>query len=155
MPSDRRENWISLLSFGFFILLFALYFIIVPNYYTKVSEFFNDFLKLKPVPNVPEVSLPFPENSHPIVYGTVMQFCLVFGIFQFFILALRLSFKSYMRKIAETISNIVTWLGAAYMFNVLLSGVTWFSFLGGMIAVLGFSLIARSLMILLFWRSKD
>jgi hypothetical protein len=149
------------MSFGFFILLFALFFIIVPDYYTKVSEFLNDFLTLKPIPGLSNIQLPFPEDPHPVVYETVMRFCLVFGFFQFFILALRFYFKSSVKKMAETISNIVSWLGAAFMFNLLFIKTVehtqtefWFPFLGGLIAVLGFSLIARSLALLLFWRIK-
>jgi hypothetical protein len=147
---DGREKWIGLLSFGFFIMLFALFFIIVPNYYAEVSDFFGDF-KLQEVAH--NLFLPAPVHPHPVVYETVMRFCIVFGFFQVFILALRFYFRSSVRKMAETTSNIVTWFGAAYMFNLLFSAsVEWFPFIGGLIAVLGFSLIARSLVILLFWR---
>ncbi len=150
MPHDRREKWIGLLSFGFFIMLFALFFIIVPNYYTEVSEFFRDFESREVADNV---YLPAPVHHHPVVYETVMQFCIVFGLFQFFVLALRFYFRSSLNKIAETTSNIVLWLGAAYMFYLLmLENVAWFPFFGGIIAVIGFSLIARSLVVLLLWR---
>lgn len=150
MPSDRRDGWIGLLSFGFFIMLFALFFIIVPDYYTEVSKFFEDFLKLKPYPDAPQIYLPFPGTHHPVVYETVMRFCVVYGLFQFFVLALRFYFKSSTRKVAETISNIVTWLGAAYVFNLLyLEVLEWFPFIGGLLVIFGVSLIARSLFILL------
>ena len=155
MPHDRRENWIGLLSFGFFIMLFALFFVIVPNYYTKVSDFFGDF-ELQEVTS--NVFLPAPEllHVHSVVYETVMRFCIIFGLFQFFVLALRFYFRSSVNKIAETTSNIVLWLGAAYMFNILLSkAVEWFPFIGGIIAAVGFSIIARSLVMLLFWRRKS
>jgi len=152
---DRRDNWIGLLSFGFFILLFALFFIIVPDYYIEVSRFFEDFLTLRPVPWVSNIQLPYPKNPHTVVYETVMRFCIIFGLFQFFVLALRFYFKSSASRMAETISNIVIWLGAAYMFNLLfIDAVDWFPFLGGLIAVLGFSIIVRSLSLLLFWRIK-
>jgi hypothetical protein len=84
-----------------------------------------------------------------------MQFCLIYGVFQLFIMALRFSFRSSLRKIAETASNIVLWLGAAYMFSLLNSGsVEWFPFLGGIITVAGFSIIVRSLTVLLFWSRR-
>ncbi len=150
VPRDEREKWISLLSFGFFIMLFSLFFIIVPNYYVRVTDFFGDF-ELKEVAS--NLFLPAPAGLHPVVYETVMRFCIVFGLFQFFVLALRFYFKSSVKKIAETVSNIVLWLGAAYVFNLLLSkAVAWFPFIGGIIAVIGFSIIARSFVILLFWR---
>ncbi len=104
VSTDRKDNWIALLSFGFFIMLFALFFIIVPNYYDKVSDFFNSF-KLQEVAS--NVLLPAPTRHHQVVYETVMRFCLVFGLFQFFVLALRFYFGSSIRKMAETISNIV------------------------------------------------
>jgi hypothetical protein len=150
MPYDRRENWIGLLSFGFFLMLFALFFIIVPDYGSKVSSFFRSF-ELKEV--APRLVLPAPVGHHTVVYETVMRFCLIFGLFQFFILALRFYFKSALRRVAETASNIVFWLGVAYMFNLLQSrATTWFPFIGGIMAVIGFSIVTRNLITLLFWR---
>jgi len=150
---DRREKWLGLLSFGFFIMLFALFFIIVPDYYVKVSEFFGDFEFQEVTSNV---FLPAPVDYHPVVYETIMRFCIVFGLFQVFVLGLRFFFRSSMSKIAETISNIILWLGVAYMFSLLLYETVelWFHFIGGVIAVIGFSLIARSFVVLLFWRKK-
>ncbi|TET56167.1 hypothetical protein E3J51_05380 [Candidatus Bathyarchaeota archaeon] len=155
MPrSSSRENWIGLLSFGFFIMLFALFFVIVPDYGNKVLDFFKSF-QLEEILNNIRI-LPYPTGSHPEIYQAAMQFCLVFGLFQFFVLALRCYVKSSITKISETISNIVLWLGASYVFNLLLTEGTswWVNFIGGIIAVLGFSLIARSLIILMFWRRK-
>jgi len=154
VPLDRRENWIGLLSFGFFVMLFSLFFIIVPDYFEKVSIFFNDF-KLQEITHNVLLPAPADVNEHLVVYETVMRFCIVFGLFQFFVLALRLNFKSHMNKVAETTSNIVLWLGAAYIFSLLLSkAIEWFPFVGGIITVVGVSLIARSLVVLLFWRGK-
>lgn len=134
-------------------MLFALFFLIVPNYGDKVAEFFTDF-KLKEI--APNFFLPAPEHPHPVVYETVMQFSLIFGIFQFFILGLRLYIRSTLSRIAETVSNIVFWLGAGYMFYLLTWNPVrfWFPFIGGIIAVIGFSIVARSLVTLLFWRRR-
>ena len=145
---DRRENWIGLLSFGFFIMLIALFFVIVPNYYTEVENFFKDF-KLQEVAS--NVYLPAPVHHHPVVYETAMRFCIFFGLFQCFVLALRFYFKSILSEVAETISNIVLWLGAAYMFLLLSIKAPnfWFPFFGGIIAVIGFSIITRSIAVLL------
>jgi uncharacterized membrane protein YgdD (TMEM256/DUF423 family) len=153
MPTDGRDNWLGLLSFGFFLMLFALFFVIVPDYGNRVVEFFQD-IKLREVAS--NVFLPAPQATHSVVYETAMRFCTVFGLFQFFILALRLYFKSSVSRMAETISNIVFWLGVAYMFNLLLSEtVEWFPFIGGIIVVIGFSIVARSLITLLFWRRSS
>ena len=152
MASQKEENWFGILSFGVFILLFALFFIIVPDYWSSVEAFFGDF-KFEEVAS--NVVFPVPQSHHPVVYETIMRFCVVFGLFQFVVLALRLYFRSKVNKVAETVSNIVTWLGAAYMFNLLLIRATvdfWFPFLGGVIVVFGVSLIVRSVVNLLPWR---
>ncbi len=149
---SKRESLIGLLSFGFFIVLFALFFVIVPDYHAEVSDFLEDSLNSKPIPGNPDISLPYPTDSHSIVYRTAMQFCLIYGVFQLLIIALRFSFKSSLSKIAETASNVVLWLGAAYMLSLLSAeSVEWFPFLGGIIAVGGLSIIVRSLTVLLFW----
>ena len=130
-------------------MLFALFFLIVPDYGAEVMDFFGD-IKFREVAS--NVSLPAPGTHHPVVYQTAMNFCIVFGLFQFFILALRLFLRSSVSKAAETVSNIVLWLGAAYMFNLLLlRDARWFPFIGGLVAVAGLSLVARSLVRLLFW----
>jgi hypothetical protein len=150
MPIDRRENWLGLLSFGFFLMLFALFFVIVPNYGEEVMEFFRSFELQEISPNV---YLPAPQDNHLVVYETIMRFCMVFGLFQFAILALRFYFRSPVSKVAETISNIVWWLGAAYAFNLLLlKTLEWFPFIGALIVVGGSSIIVRSIVMLLFWR---
>jgi hypothetical protein len=157
MPLDRRENWLGLLSFGFFVMLFALFFVIVPDYGDTVVAFFKG-IDTREVAS--GVFLPAPGNSTPvararnaIIYENVMYFCLIFGIFQFAILAFRFYFRSAVNKTAETCSNIVWWLGAAYMFSLLRStALEWFPFIGGIIAVVGFSIIVRSIVPLLFWR---
>ncbi|UCE95202.1 MAG: hypothetical protein JSV51_05555 [Candidatus Bathyarchaeota archaeon] len=148
MSSKREENWFGLLSFGFFIMVFALFFIIVPNYGQEVVDFFGDFELQE---TAPLIFLPAPQQHHPVVYETIAKFCLIFGLFQIVIVVLRFALKSSLSRIAETISNIFLWLGAAYMFNLLfLEVVEWFPFIGGIIAVAGFSLIARSSATLLF-----
>jgi hypothetical protein len=149
MLGDRRDSWIGLLSFGFFVMLFAMFFLIVPNYGNEVVEFFRD-IKLEEV--APNLYLPVPEHS-AVIYRTVMWFSLAFGLFQFAILALRFFFRSRLSKIAETMSNIVLWLGAAYMFHLLYTkAVTWFPFIGGIVVVVGLTIIVRSLVTLPFWQ---
>lgn len=136
-------------------MLIAMFFIIVPHYGESVEGFFNDITQER-TEVASGVFLPAPQRPHPEVYSTAMRFCIVFGLFQFFILALRLYFKSSVSKMAETISNIVFWLGVAYMFNLLWGKtVEWFPFIGGIIAVIGFSIVVRSLITLLFWRRSS
>jgi hypothetical protein len=147
----NKENWIGLLTFGFFILLLASFFVINPEYWSKILGFLESF-ELRKIVGVP--ILPHPTGSHSEVYQAITHFCLVFGLFQFFVLALRFFIKSSLSKISETASNIVFWLGASFVFNILLAEGTiwWFNCIGGIIAVLGFSIIVRSLITIFFWR---
>lgn len=147
----NQENWIGLLTFGFFIMLFASFFVIIPNYWDKIIGFLESF-ELKKMVGVP--ILPHPTGSHNEIYQAITQFCLIFGLFQFFVLALRLFIKSSLTKTSETASNIVFWLGASYVFNILLAEGTgwWFNCIGGIITVLGFSIIVRSLITIFLLR---
>lgn len=151
MSRDRRDGWIGLLSFGFFIMLFATFFVINPDYGGEVVEFFRK-IELQEV--APNFYLPVPSHSK-VIYDTVMWFSLIFGLFQFAILALRLFFRSHITKIAETVSNIVFWLGGSYMFGLLSErAVAWVPFIGGIIVVIGVTIIVRSLVTLLFWQRR-
>ncbi len=147
--ANSREKWIGILTFGFFIMLFALFFVMIPDYWDKIMAFFGSF-ELKEIGAIP--IFPTPTGRHPEIYQAVTQFCLIFGLFQIFILVLRLFIKSPLTKISETGSNIVTWLGASYVFNILLTEGTgwWVNSIGGLIVVLGLSLIVRSIIIILF-----
>ena len=54
--------------------------------------------------------------------------------------------RSPIRRIAETVGNLVFWLGSAVIANVfLLTGTLngWFQFWGALIVLIGVSLIAR------------
>jgi hypothetical protein len=103
------------------------------------------------------VHLPVPANpsEHNAFFTALMNFFLGVGVLQIAILALRLWFKSPIRRIAETIGNLVFWLGAAVIANVfLLTGTLtgWFQFWSALIVLIGISLIARFLVYLLIRR---
>jgi hypothetical protein len=80
-----------------------------------------------------------------------MNFLIGVGVLQIVILALRLVVKSPIRRIAETVGNLVFWLGAAFIANVFLLNGTlngWFQFWSALIVLIGVSLIARFLVYL-------
>jgi hypothetical protein len=71
---------------------------------------------------------------------------LAVGILQIIFLSLRLWIRSPIKRITETLGNLVFWLGGAGVANVfLLTGTQngWFQFWAGLLLVLGISLIAR------------
>lgn len=77
-----------------------------------------------------------------------MQFDLAIGILQILILALRLGMHSPTGKTAETVGNLIFWLGAAVLVNMfLLTGTIngWFEYWGAFIVLIGITLVARAI----------
>jgi hypothetical protein len=75
-----------------------------------------------------------------------MNFAIGIAILQIIILPMRLAFKSRLSRIAETVGNLVFWVGAALVANVyLLAGTVegWFQFWAYLIILAGVSLIVR------------
>jgi len=84
--------------------------------------------------------------QHLAFFRAVMEFLLAVGILQIIFFAVRLFVRSPIRRISQTIGNIVFWLGGAVAANVyLLAGTRngWFEFWTGLLLVLGISLVAR------------
>jgi len=148
MVSNKKRyfgstGWLSTLSFGFFLILFGLIWIITPNFSSKVIDFAENF-HLEHLTE--HVVLPAPKESHPVVYTAAMQFCLVFGAFQIVILVLRFIFHDSLDKKSGTISNIAFWFSTSFFINMLVNEPTrWFGFLAGLIISIGLAIIASSL----------
>ncbi len=157
MIRDRvRKEWswhegvITALAFGgFFIILgFAA---LIPGVFSQTEAFFKDLTTVSyPWGATSTISLVAPgsPSAHLDFYSAVMNFCLAIGILQIVILALRFAFHSPVRRIAETIGNLIFWLGAALLANVFLLAGTingWFQFWSLLILLLGVSLVARFL----------
>ena len=146
---DEKRDMLGFASFGFFLLLIGVILLIMPNLLEEVRDFFEDFKLEEEV--FPNVFLPVPASSHPVVYTAVARFCLVFGLFQIFILVLRFVFREHVDKIAGTFSGMILWLGAGFVANMLSAEtIKWFVFLGWIIVLIGLSLVIRSLVVLLF-----
>ena len=83
--------------------------------------------------------------AHLEVYRAVFNFMLAIGVLQVVILAARLYGSFQHRKIAETVGNMVFWLGGAVVAYVyLLAGTLngWFTFWPALIILAGSLLIA-------------
>ncbi len=148
---ERRINGLDRLgfaSFGFFLVLIGVIFVITPNLGNEIADFLKDF-ELAEVS--PKVYFPKPGSDRPVLYTAVAQFCIAYGLFQIAILILRLYFGDYLSRKAGTLSGVVFWLGAGYLLIILSAGnIEWFAFLSGLIIFVGLSLVVRSLVILLF-----
>lgn len=142
-PYFGTTGWLSTLSFGFFLILFGVIWIITPNFSSKVVDFVKDF-HLEHLTE--HVVLPAPEHSHPVVYRAAMQFCLVFGAFQIVVLILRFIFHDSLDNKSGTISNIAFLFSAGFFLNMLANkSIGWFGLLAGLIISIGLAIVASSL----------
>lgn len=140
---SRSTGWLSTLSFGFFLILFGVIWIITPNFSSEVIDFAKDF-HLEHLSE--HIVLPAPKESHPVVYTAAMQFCLVLGVFQIVILVLRFIFHDSLDTKSGTVSNIAFWFSAGFFLNMLSNrSIDWFGFIAGLIISIGLAIIASSL----------
>jgi len=144
----RREerDWFGLIEFGFFLILLGTILLVTPNVFGRIENFFKDF-DPQAEEIYPGIFLPAPRSDHQGVYRTVMYFCFAFGLFQVIILILRFAQKSSIEKKAGTLGGIVFWLGAGILANMLVTGGGgfWFLFIGGLIVLIGLSIMVRVL----------
>jgi hypothetical protein len=154
LSDKKKESLISALYVGgIFIVLALVYYIhLSDNLWDKLINFFTS-LTLAPVPTT-GISLPAPANpaAHIILYNTAFQFAIALGLLEIIILLLRVGLHSPVTRKAETIENIVFWLGASYLIVSYLVNMTisseWFVFWAGIILIFGLALIARAFVIL-------
>jgi hypothetical protein len=143
-----REGVFSAISAGFFFILIGAIFVITPNLLDKIIEFLRGFDIVR-VPNM-DIFIPAPAHpkDHSVVYSAVTLFSFVWGLFQILILALRFVFRSPLDKKAETVSNLVFWLGTGFLtstfLNETITRTTWFVFWTGIIMLIGVSLVIRA-----------
>ena len=155
MPQNERrherQDKLGLASFGFFILLVGVIWVITPDLFQKIIDFFKDFkLEEEIFPNVP-FPAPARPYRHLVVYTALARFCFVFGLFQIVILVLRFFFRESLDKVAGAFSGVVFLLGVGFVSNLLAAGtIGWFGFFGWFIAFIGLSIVVRSLLVLLF-----
>ena len=144
-----REGLFTAISVGFFFVLVGAIFATTPNLIDKISAFFRDF-DLVRVPNQPGWLLPAPAfpGRHSTVYSTLEKFSFALGLFQIVVLALRIGVRSPWGKKAETVSNLVFWLGTGFLIRMLLVESTrWFVFWAGIIMLIGVSLVIRAIIL--------
>jgi hypothetical protein len=143
--ADRGDEtgWIS---FGAFLIIVAFIYLTTPNIVREVEAFMRDF-------QLAEVFQNFwwfvPSSNHPVLYKAAEQFCYAFGVVQVGILGLRFAKRSSVHGKAETLSGIVFWLGAGYVFSLLSQGtLSWLPFIACLIILIGVSIIVRALVLI-------
>lgn len=155
LNEKKKESLITAIYIGVvFILLAIVYYANLPNsLWTNIVNFFGSFT-LAEIPGA-GVSLPAPADPHLFVYplySAVFEFALGLGILEIGILALRIYLQSPVARKAETVSNIVFWLGVSYLAIAYLAKITimteWFMFWAAIILLGGISLLVRAFVIL-------
>jgi hypothetical protein len=144
-PRQYQEGLFTAISIGFFLLLVGALFVINPDLFGKIIDFFKDF-KLVDVPHT-NLILPAPESPqlHLTVYQAAGQFSIALGVFQVVMLALRFIIPSSWGKRSETVGNFVYWIGASFLIQSFLIDTTqWFVYWSTIIILIGVSIIARA-----------
>jgi hypothetical protein len=154
LTEKKKENLITAIYIGaVFILLAIVYFANLPNsLWNNIVNFFSSFT----LAEIPGAGFPLPSPSNPhafaSLYYAVFELTLGLGILEIAILFLRIYLQSSAARKAETIGNLVFWLGASYLAIAYLAKMTimteWFMFWAAIILLGGLSLIARAFVLL-------
>ena len=158
---DRRwpeEGAIAAVSAGLFFVLIGVIVVINLNLWTAIKDFGNDFTTANVGNSSIQLPIPGTPAAHTQVYSVAFQFALGIAILQIIILAMRLTMGSGIRRKAETVGSLVFWFGAAFLLNNLADmkstlaisqqQTMWFQFWAAIIMLIGFSLIARAVILL-------
>src|SRR5665647_2764355 len=145
-----HEGLITALSIGGFFIILGIVFGFTPVISQNPNTFFSDLTTVTFPFGSPgsTVSLFAPAHpaDHQTFYTAVMNFLLGVGILQIVILALRLVVHSRIRRIAQSVADLIFWLGAAVLTNVFLMAGTqsgWFQFWASLIVLIGVSFVAQ------------
>ena len=153
----HHQGILSAVSVGFFLILIGALFITNPNLFDNVVKFLSNF-KITQV-GTTDIYVPAPENLRDYidVYLAARQFSLVWGVFLIGMAGARFILGSHVRRKAENIGDIVFWLGATYLIQtflvaptqtLLIDATKWFEFWATIIVLVGVSLIARAIFLL-------
>jgi hypothetical protein len=140
---------ITFISAGFFFVLVGAIFALTPGLLHSSRLFLQDF-KLVQFPHTANIWFPAPSSpsAHLTFYNAVGLFCLIWGLFEFFILAAKFLMNLPAVSKARTMSDVIFWLGTYYLIhNFLNSSLTlssWFTFWSMIIILSGVSLVART-----------
>ena len=143
-----QEGLITALAIGGTFILLGLVIVSIPNFISKVQAFFNDFGFVSFPFSTGTISFPAPRNPslHLDLFTATMNFAIGIAVLQSIILPLRILAKSRLSRIAETVGNLVFWIGTAIVASTFLLAGTqqgWFQYWAFLIVLAGVSLIVR------------
>jgi len=154
LNEKKKESLFTAIYIGaIFIIVALIYYIhLSDGLWDGLVNFFTS-LTLAQVPTT-GISLPAPANpaAYTNLYIAAFQFAIAIGILEIVILFLRVGLHSPVSRKAETIENIVFWLGTSYLIityivNMRITG-EWFVFWAGIILIFGLALVARAFVLL-------
>jgi hypothetical protein len=145
-----HEGLITAVAVGGVFILLGIVVVLTPNFGVKFGEFVSDFTFIYYPFGTGTISFPAPQNPamHIDLFTAATNFAIGIAILQIIILPMRIAFKSRLNRIAETVGNLVFWVGAAMVANIyLLAGTIegWFQFWAYLIILAGISLIVRGI----------
>lgn len=152
LSEKRKENLLSGIYIGSIFIILAVIFIVQSSLWDQLVDFFNT-MTLAPVPGT-SVTLPAPSNpaAHTGLYMAGFEFTIAVGTIEVVVLILRVLLVSPVPRKAETIENIVFWLGTSYLIITYLTNMTiageWFVFWAGVILIVGLAFLARSFVLI-------
>ena len=142
------ESLITAVAWGGFFIVVGVVFGLTPGIAGAIGDLFSDMTGVTYPALYGTIVFPAPANpaAHQAVYQAVFNFMLAIGVLQIVILIARLAVHSPIRRIAETVGNLIWWVGGAvvayvYLFAGTLSG--WFTFWPSLIILAGVSLIVQ------------
>ena len=145
-----HEGLITALSIGGFFIILGLVFGLSPAISQNTNTFFSDLTTVTFPFGSPGSTASLLAPAHPAdhqgFYLAVMNFLISMGVLQIVILALRLVAHSRIRRIAQSVGDLIFWIGAAFLANFFLLAGTqsgWFQFWSSLIVLIGVSFIAR------------
>jgi hypothetical protein len=151
------ESLITALAWGGFFIVVGVVFGLTPGIAGAIGDFFNDLTGVTYPALYGSIVWPAPANSaaHQALYQAVFNFMLAIGVLQIVILVARFWVHSPIKRIAETVGNLIWWIGGAtvayvYLLAGTLSG--WFTFWPSLIILAGVSLIVQGVIRLAFHR---
>ncbi len=148
----KKESLFTAIYIGALFIILAVVYFSNQNIFSDIVDFFSTLT----LAEVPGAGFPLPAPAEPAahlsIYTAAFQFSIAIGVLEIIILALRVIWHSPVARKAETIENIVFWLGASYLVAAYLVNMTiqseWFVFWAGIILIFGLSLLARSFVLL-------
>lgn len=154
LSEKKKENLLSGIYIGSILIILAVIYIatLPVSLWDEIVNFFSS-LTLAPVPGT-GIALPAPSNpaSHMELYTAAFIFTIAVGAIEIVVLVLRVLMNSPMPRKAETIENIVFWLGTSYLIITYLVNMTiageWFVFWAGIVLIFGLALLARSFVLI-------